>query len=333
MQRDHNVDNLRGLAMIAMITIHATVLYWNDKVAHFFWDSLQWAVPVFLFCSAYLFFSRQFDFSFLSIKKYFVKRLTRLFIPYYVFLGVYTLLTYFFDRQKFNLSYFIGNFFVYKSLDLNWLVLIFFELMFVFPLVAFFKKKNKLIYYLFGLASLASSVYFLFFRPGQFKTIMWLPWSLIIYFTIYFIENQKKTKKMFLTALLSLIIFAACYFIEVKLGHPLTHFSNKYPPNLYHLSYGVFSIIILYLMSSLNLFKPIQKILNFFSINSYEIFFIHNLVIYLFVWMNIRFHNWMIFLMVIGGLTVILQILLNKIKKTTRYFLKSLKISLLRFSS
>ena len=315
MSRDHNVDNLRGLAMIAMITIHATVLYWNDKVAHFFWDSLQWAVPVFLFCSAYLFFSRPFDFSFLSIKKYFVKRLTRLFIPYYVFLGVYTLLTYFFDRQKFNPSYFIGNLFVYKSLDLNWLVLIFFELMFVFPLVAFFKKKNILIYYLFGLTSLASSVYFLFFRPGQFKTIMWLSWSLIIYFTIYFIENQKKTKKMLLTALLSLIIFAACYFIEVKLGHPLTHFSNKYPPNLYHLSYGTFSIIILYFLSSSGLLKPVQKILDFFSIYSYEIFFIHILLLYLFGWMNVKFSNWWTLFIVITTSTVFIQLLINKGRK------------------
>ena len=314
MERNKNIDNLRGLAMLAMITIHVTVLYWNDKTAHFLWDSLQWAVPVFLFCSAYLFFSRPFDFNLSSIKKYFVKRMARLFIPYYVFLGVYTMLTYFFDKQKFNLSYFVGNFFVYKSLDLNWLVLIFFELIFVFPLIALFKRKSKFVYYLFCLASLASSIYFIFVRPQQYRFIMWLPWSLIIFFTVYFIENQKKIKKLFFTGLLFLIIFAVCYLIEIKLGHPLNHFSNKYPPNLFHLSYGFFSIIILYFLSFSNLLKPFQIILDFFSINSYEIFFIHNLVIFLFNWLHIRYGNWLVFFTIVIGISVVLQIMLNKIR-------------------
>ena len=320
MERDKNIDNLRGLAMLAMITIHVTVLYWNDKTAHFLWDSLQWAVPVFLFCSAYLFFSRPFDFTFSSIKKYFVKRMARLFIPYYVFLGVYTIFTYFFDKQKFNLSYFVGNFFAYKSLDLNWLVLIFFELIFIFPLIALFKRKSKFVYYLFCLASLASSIYFIFVRPQQYRFIMWLPWSLIIFFTVYFIENQKKIKKLFFTGLLFMIIFAACYLLEIKLGHPLNHFSNKYPPNLYHLSYGIFSIIILYFLSFSNLLKPVQSILNFFSINSYEIFFIHNLVIFLFNWLHIKYGNWLVFFTIVIGLSVVLQIMLNKIRRY--YFVK-----------
>jgi len=56
MDRDKMIDNLRGMAMLAMIVIHSISYFFSDKLSFLIWDYSQWAVPVFFFCSFYLFF-------------------------------------------------------------------------------------------------------------------------------------------------------------------------------------------------------------------------------------------------------------------------------------
>ncbi len=55
MKRDETIDTLRGMAMLAMIMLHAASYYFGSKTTFLIWDNLQWAVPVFLFCSMALF--------------------------------------------------------------------------------------------------------------------------------------------------------------------------------------------------------------------------------------------------------------------------------------
>ena len=89
MKRDRTIDTLRGLAMFAMMVIHACSYYLKDKTTLFIWDNLQWAVPVFVFCSFYLFFGRKDKFSASDWLPYLKKRLTKLLTPYYYFLAVF----------------------------------------------------------------------------------------------------------------------------------------------------------------------------------------------------------------------------------------------------
>ncbi|MBD3840001.1 MAG: acyltransferase family protein, partial [Epsilonproteobacteria bacterium] len=118
MDRNKDIDNLRGLAMISMMVIHACSYFLKTKEVYLLWNYLQWAVPVFLFCSFYL-----------SLKDKrptnYLKRLKRLFIPYWIFLFVYFLLLYFFEKKNFSFQYLRANIFLYRGIDFNWLVLLF----------------------------------------------------------------------------------------------------------------------------------------------------------------------------------------------------------------
>lgn len=318
MQRDKTIDNLRGLAMLAMIIIHATAYFLRDKITLFIWDSLQWAVPVFLFCSFYLYYNKVKTFDKENILPYFKKRFSRLLIPYYVFLLVYFLLVYFLDPRKFNLNYFSANVFLYGGLDLNWLPLLFFYLSFLMPLLLLLEKK-KIWFNLWGFLSIVSSIVFIFYSPFKSRTIMWLPWSTFIFFTLFFIRNEKNWKRLFYAALVFGLIFIVTRLIEIKIGHNLTHFGNKYPPTLYHLSYGVVSVIVLYWLSKKNVFTFLgfDKFLNFLSVNSYPIFFTHSLAIFLFIWLKIKFPNWFTLFLGISSVSFLTQIILNKLSSRT----------------
>jgi len=315
MSRNSNIDNLRGLSMILMIVIHATAYFLKDKVAYFLWDTLEFVVPVFIFCSVYLFFKKNILINRNNFFPYLKKRISRLLIPYYIFLCSFFLSMIFIGHKIPSLPYVFQNIFLYGGLDLNWLPLLFIYITLLNPLVSYLKNK-KFLFYLFFILSLASSVMFIFVKANS-RGIMWLSWALLIFFTVYFVDNQKNNKKIFFVFIISLLIFGLTYYFESLIGHTLNHYTNKYPPTIYHISYGVFWTILLYRLSEMNLFKilKVESVLNFFSNYSYEIFFIHNLILYLFGWMNIQFHNWIIFFMVITVLTVCFQLILNSVRK------------------
>ena len=307
--------------MLSMIVIHATAFFLRNKITYYIWDINEWSVVTFLFCSAYLFFSRPFKLDKTSLVSYAKKRFNRLYVPYFVFLLAYFPLVFFLDAKKITLSYVLKNIFFIGGLDLNWLVLIFFELSIIFPLVYYFKEKKKSLYKLYFGLSLVSSIYFLFVRTqgDLYRVIMWLPWSLVIYFTIYFVENKHKFKKLFLLTLVSLLIFIGSFYLLSYLKHDLSQYSNKYPPNIFHLSYGIFFTYILYVISQKNIFKFLwfDRILNFLSINSYSLFFIHNLVIVYLDLTNIEFSNWVTFFATIFTISCTIQIGLNFLIKLT----------------
>ncbi|PJC34372.1 hypothetical protein CO048_00305 [Candidatus Roizmanbacteria bacterium CG_4_9_14_0_2_um_filter_35_15] len=316
MDRDKNIDNLRGLAMLAMIISHTTAYFLKDKLAFLIWDITEFAVPIFLFCSIYIFYQKLKTIDWSSFLKYLKKRLSRLLLPYYLFLLVYFFLIYFFEPKKLSFHHFFSNIFLYGGLSLNWLVLLFIYLIFLMPFI-FLLEERKLWFYLYGAFSLVSSLVFVFISPINYRLIMWLPWSLIIYLTIYVIKNKNNNKRLFLLAAISLTVFALLYFVEKKTGHKLIQYANKYPPNLYHLSYGAFSIVFFFWLSKKKIFQflSFDKFLKFFSINSYSLFFIHNLVILILNWLNIRFFNWILFFIFVIAISMILQFFLNVAKK------------------
>jgi peptidoglycan/LPS O-acetylase OafA/YrhL len=304
MNRDKNIDNLRGLAILAIIIIHATSYFLKDKIAFFIWDSLQWAVPVFLFCSFYLYYSKVKEFDKKTVIPYLKKRFNRLIIPYYIFLLAYFPLIYFFEAHKFNLSYIVSNIFLYGGLNLNWVPLLFVYFSFLMPLLLILKKK-KACFNVWGFLAIVSSIVFIFYSPFNYRATMWLPWSLLAFFTIFFIKIERNWKVLFSYGLAFLATFILVKFIEIKIGHNLTHYGNKYPPTLFHLSYGIVSTIILFWLSKKNIFTFLNfdKLLYFLSVNSYKLFFIHLLVIFILIWTKFHFANWFTFFLVIFGLS------------------------------
>ena len=127
------------------------------------------------------------------------------------------------------------------------------------PLISWL-KKYKYFYYGFFFLSIISSVYFIF-SPINYRVIMWLHWSSLAFFTIFFLKNEKNWKKLFLTATVFIVIFFILRLVEIKIGHNLSQYANKYPPTLYHLSYGIFSTIVIFWLSK-KIFFLISTLIN-----------------------------------------------------------------------
>lgn len=292
--RNKTIDNLRGLSILAMMAIHANAYFLDNLLNYFFWNFFQWAVPVFLFCSFFLTFS-------LKKELNFKKRFFRLYRPYLIFLIFYFLLLFFFEKQKFNLSYFLANIFLYGGIDYNWLVLLFLGFIFLTPLF-FYLKKNKFLFYGFFLLSFFSSIFFIFYPPKSYRFFMFLPWILIVYFAYFFVQWKKSFWKIGAIIITSLFSFLITFFLEKKIGHNLSQFANKYPPTLYHLSYGVFSTTILYQLSEINFFDILgfDRLLNFLSVNSYSLYFVHILVMDVLTWTKVlgRLNNVLFFILI-----------------------------------
>src|SRR6266403_5134039 len=83
-ERNQLIDNLRGVSMIVIILTHTTAFFPGDKVAYLLWNWSHFAVPIFLFCSAYLFLKKSDDKP-LHFFSYLKKRVVRLLLPYYLF--------------------------------------------------------------------------------------------------------------------------------------------------------------------------------------------------------------------------------------------------------
>lgn len=314
------IDRLRGIAMLAIILIHANAYFLNNKLAYILWDINQYAVPIFIFCSFYLFFKKEIRGSWEFIKK----RFLRLLVPYWVFLLFFIPLNFFKEPSKMQLK----DIFQYVTLttpsnDLSWLVLLFLML----TLVGLFINKvllaprsslSRVGFLSYCFLSLASSILFIFYKPSfNQKLTMWLPWSLIIIFTWYFVKRGNNKNFLFYSTIISGLTFLSLRFLEIAIRHPLSHYDNKYPSNLYHLSYGIFGVCVLYYLAKSRLmeFYPLRNLLHFLSINSYSIYFLHFLILYYFIlyqrsWVTNL--NWYGFFTVLLISTFTLQIVLNK---------------------
>lgn len=323
-QRFPEIDLIRGIAMVAIIVIHVAAYFLTNRFVFFVWNSLQFAVVTFIFCSAYLFFKKS-DSQKLSSLKYFIKRAQRLLIPYFAYLVVLFIL------MKLNGEVLSINSVVRyitlttRSNDLSWLVVLMLTLTPVMLILRIIKNK-KFAYLFFVLASFFSALVFLFYTPDvNFKLIMWLPWSLILITTDYFVSNENKSFffPKFLTA--SLAVFIATLIIKILAVTSLIQYDNKYPPNLFHLSYGLFITAILYWYAKKIIrFATIHKIFTFFSKYSYSIFFIHILVIYSLInFTGIRTYGVFIFLTTIICVTIFIQYSQTYLEKTFKLALKS----------
>lgn len=321
--RHLEIDILRGISMLVMILIHTNAYFLSNRIAFLSWDIGEFAVPVFIFCSAYIFFKREFTLTAKNAFSYFKKRLNRLIVPYYLFSLMYILLIWFSQPKKITPKFLLGNLTFTDGMGINWLVILFLIFVFIMPLLYYLKKKSLLLLYLFSGLSIVSSIIFMFYKPPiAYQFTNWLPWSLIIVFVIYFVRYQEKKWFFPATIIFSLILFLVLRQILVFNHHSLIQYDNKYPPNLYHLIYGVFSIALLYYLSLKGVFNfsPLKKLIIFLSKYSYTIFFIHYLVIFsLTAILKLKF-NWISFFLTVFFLSISIQWSYNKISSRLSFF-------------
>ena len=318
--RNSTIDSLRGLSIIAMIILHTNVYYLSyGGWVSFFWNWLQFAVPVFVFCSAYIFWRKPLSFEWSNIFSHTKKRVTRLLIPYYIFLLVFLPISFIKAPKNFNFTYILKSLTLTGGIDINWLVLLFFMFIFLQVFLSWLFNRHHKWFYLYVTIAFVSSVVLLFIQPKfDYKLIMWLPWSLITIYAYYFVKYEKDKKWIIGSILIVITMFVISYQLLVIRNYSLRFFDNKYPPNLYILSYGIGSITLLYLFFKFinPRFKTITNILSFYSLYSYEIFFIQYVVIYLLnTYLKTIKCPPLGFFIVVLSITTTAQITLNRLRK------------------
>lgn len=312
------IDQLRGIAMTGMILIHSSYYFLFDKLALFLWNWSQFAVPVFVFCSAYLYFEKSQITS--SYIKYVQKRFSRLLIPYYIFMFVFFIEVIIAKPAMFTSPFIIQSVFLIGGIDISWLVLLFLELTILLPIIHSSLEKNISFFYLLLVLSSISSVIFLFIHVGiPYKMDMWLPWTLLLFYAFFFKKYSSNKNFSISVIAISLILVMISRFILHLEGKSLSFFDNKYPPNIYFLSYGILSIEMLFFASKRNLFSfyPLKKLLHFLSKYSYSIFFIHYLFLSMYTGLLKKFHfTWFTFFLLVFVSAILFQYLFNRSRKT-----------------
>ncbi len=317
--RFQEIDWLRAVGILIIILIHATAYYKDNPVARNLWNFSQFAVQTFVFCSAYIFWHKEAqsgDFRFLP---YFTKRLKRLVLPYYWYLLGFIPLMYLSKPKQVGLNYILQQLtLTTANLDLNWFVLLFLYFALLLPFIAYLYQQKRQLFYLFGLFSLAGSLFFMTHHLAlNYKLTMWLPWSLIIIFALYFVKWEK-TKIFAISGffIACFLFLLARFWLQIN-GHSLVFFDNKYPPNFYFLVYGIFVTIILFYLARLGIFKMFffQRSVHFLSTNSYSLFFIHFLLIFASGnFFNLKIFTWWQFFALILISTIVVQLTLSRLK-------------------
>jgi peptidoglycan/LPS O-acetylase OafA/YrhL len=317
LERSKLIDSLRGFAILVMILTHATAYYPSDKIASLLWNWSHFAVPIFVFCSVYLFLKKSFDkpIHFFSFVK---KRAVRLLFPYYIFLGFFLLALLWVDPTMISFKYIWQSVLLIGGVDINWLVLLFLALTVILPFFAWSYKKARILFWAyFGLA-LLSSIGLLFYQPGfSYKYIMWLPWSLVLYFTWFYVRFEQKKGALFSLLIVSAVSCLIAFALQSAQHHSLVLIHNKYPPNLLYLSYGVTILLgLTFLEKYLFTNKYVEKIIHFFSKYSYSLYFLHYIILIVAASFIERLHlSWYLFFVIVLFITAVLQKLFNNIKE------------------
>ncbi len=316
-KRYFEIDALRGLAILAMILIHTNAYFLNNNVASWLWNFNEWAVPVFIFCSAYVYFKRS-----SSIKNlgdffaYVRKRFIRLLRPYYLFAAIYLLISLLKDQKSLSADFIIPTLTVSGgTLDINWLILLFLTFAFLMPAIRFLADKKKGWFYGFFLLAFLSSLVFVFCSfPANYRLIMWLPWSLLIFLSWLLIKNENSDRFLIGGAAISLGLYFIFRQIKNYFHQSLIQYYNKYPPNFYHLIYGVLFVFLLYFLAKKGVFnfKPVKILLMFLSRYSYPLYFVHYLVIYVLtvIWQR-HFSGWISFFLWVFISSLVIQAAVN----------------------
>lgn len=315
MRRLDIIDDIRGISIFVTIMIHTNVYFLQNNIAYNLIELSQFVVAAFIFCSSYLYYLKDRVDSLSFFWKHLFKRLRRLIVPYYLFLIVYILFTFMKEPQKLTSNYIFQNLLLTGGIDFSWLVVLFVELTVLMPFFSFLRRKYKLFLCMYIIVAIISSLIFLIHTPlPWYRFIMWLPWSLIVIYTMYFEKIEKNTLLFWgLTVLFFIVYLTTRQFILIPLGRSLRMYDNKYPPNIYYLSYCLMELNILYFLCQKAVFVWVRKFIHFLSLYSYQIYFLHILVIFA---ITVLYHfkfNWVTFFLATLSITSILQFGFNRL--------------------
>lgn len=241
MKRFDHIDFLRAVAIIGVIITHILSLFLGTPLTNTLWNYMHFVVPIFVYCSGFIIYERPPK----KIIPWYIKRTKRLLMPFIAWTTVHYLLG-------------LG-----LRLDFSWLPILFLELMIVTPIYVSLWKTHRIILIVIVVLST------FFHPPIDYHLYMWLPWSSIL--LISFIRPFLPIY----SAVIAFLVFAVFNIFLLFLHQPLTLTLHKYPPDIFYLSYGVMMGSVLLLIAP----KKISHIIRWLSTYSYELFFVHYIVL------------------------------------------------------
>lgn len=305
MKRYLHIDLLRALSILGVIAIHVFSDNLSNSLNTIIWNYLHFVIVAFVFCSGYVMYALYAPrlTSLLSVGLFYKKRLVRLLIPFYVYLLAHYTLLFFFPHfftglgLQFSWKYIFQTVTLTGGLGINWLPLLFLELAILFPLLVFVFKRSRLLFWSYVALALAftTGITVWHFPYADYRQVMWIPWSLFFVLPWYFlvVEQRKPSAKIYyLFSLLGLIDFILLFTVWKSLGRSPTLIDNKYPPNLYYLSYGIFGSFFLLGVASVTRLQEFgTRIYLFVSKVSYNLFFIHFIALDFILTVN-KLYSW-----------------------------------------
>ena len=320
-ERNITVDLLRGASMLFVLFLHALVPYLGNPVVFRIWDFARLEVPAFLACSAYLFYlkAKKGDVFFFSFP-YTWKRVLRLYIPYAFFMVFFFTIVFFTHPERLTSEFLLKSALLIGGIDINWLILLFVQMIPLFPAISYLYRKLRPAFWAFAVAAFGSAVYLFFYDvPVDYRWIMWLPWSTVAITSLLFVEHTEKilSRKWLIAGAvvcINLLLFWWYFSVYGKIDLRI----HKYPPDILFLTYGLVTIIAALFLFQLTVFQkgPVSRFLQFMSVYSFELFFIHYIVIYLLQYW--KFHTWMgptLFFISVAVLSVFVQVLILHVQK------------------
>lgn len=304
MKRYLHIDFLRSAAILGVIIIHVFSDNLTSSLNTFIWNYLHFIIVAFIFCSGYVMYALYAPrlSGVASIIGWYKKRLIRLVLPFYYYLiAHYTLMAIFPSffsglGLKFNWKFIFESITLVGGINLNWLPLLFLELAVVFPILVMLLQKKKIIFWGYiifaSITTLAFTVWN--FPYAYYREVMWIPWSLILVLPWYFVKHEQKNIKVkpyILLSIVGAIVFAILMAVWSFVGRSLTLIDNKYPPNLFYISYETAGSFALVALSLLPFFQKgkITSIYQFISRTSYSLFFIHYIALDFILSINTNF--------------------------------------------
>lgn len=292
--RFSHIDFLRALAILVVIIIHVLSDNLTSPLTRFLWNYLHFIIVAFIFCSGYVMyalFAPKLT-TIASIFPWYKKRLFRLLIPLYWYLLAHYALIFFFPRffsglgLEFSWKYLLASITLVGGSNLNWLPLLFLQLAVLFPILVFAFQKKRVLFWWYIVFAVCTTVGFTIwqFPYSQYRYFMWIPWSLFLVLPWYFYTRETKRMTSIPYLFLSFMsgyAFFLLFLVWSHIGRSLTLIDNKYPPNLFYITY---ESCISFMLLALAPWKIFQKkwlvgIYTYISQHSYALFFIHYIVL------------------------------------------------------
>ncbi len=296
-KRFEHIDFLRALSIIGVIAIHTYSYHLNNTTYYLIWNYLNFVVVSFIFCSGYVLtylYKDRFTTEF-KVLGWYKKRILKLIIPFYIYLVVHYSLWLIFPQffvgleleRSFN--FILRSIFLVGGVELNWLVLLFVQLTLIFPFLMR-SLRYKIFYYLYECLAIAVALIFTFmkFPHDYYRTIMWLPWSVILLLSmrIYLAEHKdtgdyRTIKRYLFGAILSGLFFILLVIFHIKTNRSFQLVSYKYPPGFFYITYGqtITFLILIIGIYSIHKINTIKKISLYVSKHSYQLYFIHFIIL------------------------------------------------------